>query len=195
MTQRAVAGPALAAGGLAFEMSKKWWVLLLRGILLLVIGIFSFTNPLVWITFAGAYMLIDGIGMLWAGFGPQPTGQSRWPMLLVGILGIVAGLIVLGNPIIGGLTLVWVVGAWAIVTGILEIVSAVALRKEIDNEWWLILTGVLAIIFGLLVFQNPLAGAFAIQTIFAAFAIVAGIFSIALAFRMRSFGQQIGAVS
>ena len=195
MTQRSVAGPALAAGGLAFDMSKKWWVLLLRGILLLVIGIFSFTNPLVWITFAGAYMLIDGIGMLWAGFGPQPTGQSRWPMLLVGILGIVAGLIVLGNPIIGGLTLVWVVGAWAIVTGILEIVSAVALRKEIDNEWWLILTGVLAIIFGLLVFQNPLAGAFAIQTIFAAFAIVAGIFSIALAFRMRSFGQQIGAVS
>ena len=195
MTQRSVAGPALAAGGLAFEMSKKWWVLLLRGILLLVIGTFSFTNPLVWITFAGAYMLIDGIGMLWAGFGPQPTGQSRWPMLLVGILGIVAGLIVLGNPIIGGLTLVWVVGAWAIVTGILEIVSAVALRKEIDNEWWLILTGVLAIIFGLLVFQNPLAGAFAIQTIFAAFAIVAGIFSIALAFRMRSFGQQIGAVS
>ncbi|MFN8662600.1 MAG: DUF308 domain-containing protein [Thermomicrobiales bacterium] len=195
MSQRSVAGTALAAGGLAFEMSKKWWVLLLRGILLLVIGILSFMNPLVWITFAGAYMLIDGIGMLWAGFGPQPTGQSRWPLLLVGILGIIAGLIVLANPVIGGLSIVWVVGAWAVVTGILEIVSAIALRKEIDNEWWLILTGVLAIIFGLLVFQNPLAGAFAIQTIFGAFAVVAGIFSIALAFRVRSFGQKIGAVS
>jgi len=195
MVQRSVAAPALGDGGLAFEMSKKWWVLALRGVLLLVIGILSFTNPLVWITFAGAYMLIDGIGMLWAGFGPQPTGQSRWPLLLVGILGIVAGLIVLANPVIGGLSIVWVVGAWAVVTGILEIISAVALRKEIDNEWWLILTGVLAIIFGLLVFQNPLAGAFAIQTIFGAFAVVAGIFSIALAFRVRSFGQQIGAVS
>lgn len=195
MSQRMGAGQALAAGGLAFEMSKKWWVLLLRGILLLIIGILSFTNPLVWITFAGAYMLIDGIGMLWAGFGPQPTGQSRWPLLLVGVLGIVAGVIVLANPIIGGLSLVWVVGAWAIVTGILEIISAIALRKEIDNEWWLILTGVLAIIFGFLVFQNPLAGAFAIQTIFGAFAAVAGVFSIALAFRVRSFGKQIGAVS
>ena len=195
MSQRSVAGTALAAGGLAFEMSKKWWVLLLRGILLLVIGILSFMNPLVWITFAGAYMLIDGIGLLWAGFGPQPTGQSRWPLLLVGILGIIAGLIVLANPVIGGLSIVWVVGAWAVVTGILEIVSAIALRKEIDSEWWLILTGVLAIIFGLLVFQNPLAGAFAIQTIFGAFAVVAGIFSIALAFRVRSFGQKIGAVS
>lgn len=195
MTQRSVAGAALAAGSLAFEMAKKWWVLLLRGILLLVIGILSFTNPLVWITFAGAYMLIDGIGLLWAGFGPQPTGQSRWPLLLVGILGIIAGLIVLINPVIGGLSLIWVIGAWAIITGILEIVSAIALRQEIDNEWWLILTGVLAIIFGILVFQNPLAGAFAIQTIFGAFAVVAGIFSIALAFRVRSFGQKIGAVS
>jgi uncharacterized membrane protein HdeD (DUF308 family) len=195
MSQRSVAGQALAAGGLAFEMSKKWWVLLLRGILLLIIGILSFTNPIIWITFAGAYMLIDGIGILWAGFGPQPTGQRRWPLLLVGILGIIAGLIVLINPVIGGLSLVWVIGAWAIITGILEIISAIALRQEIDNEWWLILTGVLAIIFGLLVFQNPLAGAFAIQTIFGAFAVVAGIFSIALAFRVRSFGQQIGAVS
>ena len=195
MSQRSVAGAALAAGSLAFEMAKKWWVLLLRGILLLVIGILSFTNPLVWITFAGAYMLIDGIGLLWAGFGPQPTGQSRWPLLLVGILGIIAGLIVLLNPVIGGLSLVWVIGAWAIITGILEIVSAIALRQEIDNEWWLILTGILAIIFGILVFQNPLAGAFAIQTIFGAFAVVAGIFSIALAFRVRSFGKQIGAVS
>ncbi|MCA9862416.1 MAG: HdeD family acid-resistance protein [Thermomicrobiales bacterium] len=195
MTQRSVAGAALAAGSLAFEMAKKWWVLLLRGILLLIIGILSFTNPLVWITFAGVYMLVDGIGLLWAGFGPQPTGQSRWPLLLVGILGIIAGLIVLINPVLGGLSLVWVIGAWAIVTGILEIVSAIALRKEIDNEWWLILTGVLSIIFGILVFQNPLAGAFAIQTIFGAFAVVAGIFSIALAFRVRSFGQQIGAVS
>ena len=99
------------------------------------------------------------------------------------------------NPVIGGLSLIWVIGAWAIITGILEIVSAIALRQEIDNEWWLILTGVLAIIFGILVFQNPLAGAFAIQTIFGAFAVVAGIFSIALAFRVRSFGQKIGAVS
>jgi uncharacterized membrane protein HdeD (DUF308 family) len=194
MSQRSVAGPAIGAGGLAFEMSKKWWVLALRGVLLIIMGILAFTNIVFLITLIGAYMLIDGIGLLWAGFGPQPTGQSRWPLLLVGILGIIAGLIVIGNPVIGGLTIVWVIAAWAIVTGILEIVSAIALRKEIDNEWWLILTGVLAIIFGVLAYANPLAAGSALQTIFAAFAVVAGIFSIALAFRMRSFGQQIGAV-
>ncbi|MCA9876912.1 MAG: DUF308 domain-containing protein [Thermomicrobiales bacterium] len=195
MSQRSPAASALGAGGLAFEMSKKWWVLLLRGILLIIMGILSFTNIVFLITLIGAYMLIDGIGMLWSGFGEQPAGQSRWPLLLVGLLGIVAGLIVIANPVIGGLSILWVIAAWAIVVGVLEIISAIALRKEIDNEWWLILTGVLSIIFGVLVFQNPIAGAFALQTIFAAFAIVAGIFSIALSFRVRSFGEQIGAVS
>lgn len=194
MSYRSGAGAALAAGGLAFEMSKKWWVLALRGVLLIIMGILAFTSALFLITLIGAYMLIDGVGMLWAGFGPQPTGQSRWPLLLVGILGIVAGLIVIGNPVIGGLTIVWVIAAWAIVVGLLEIVSAITLRKEIDNEWWMILTGVLSIIFGVLAYMNPIAAGSAIQTIFAIFAIVAGVFSIALAFRVRSFGKEIGAV-
>lgn len=194
MSYRSGSGAALAAGGLAFEMSKKWWVLALRGVLLIVMGILAFTSALFLITLIGAYMLIDGVGMLWAGFGPQPTGQSRWPLLLVGILGIVAGLIVIGNPVIGGLTIVWVIAAWAIVVGLLEIVSAITLRKEIDNEWWMILTGVLSIIFGVLAYMNPIAAGSAIQTIFAIFAIIAGVFSIALAFRVRSFGKEIGAV-
>lgn len=194
MSSRAAAGPAIGSGSLAFEMSRKWWVLALRGVLLILMGILAFMNILFLITLIGAYMLIDGIGLLWAGFGQQPAGQSRFPILLVGILGIVAGLIVLANPVIGGLSILWVIAAWAIITGILEIISAIALRQEIDNEWWLILTGALSILFGILVFQNPLAGAFAIQTIFAVFAVAAGIFSIALAFRMRSFGEKIGAV-
>ncbi len=195
MVQRTGAGSALAAGGLAFEMSKKWWVLALRGVLLIIMGILAFTNIVFLITLIGAYMLIDGIGLLWAGFGPQPTGQSRWPLLLVGILGIVAGLIVIGNPVIGGLTIVWVIAAWAIVTGILEIVSAIALRKEIDNEWWLILTGVLAVIFGILVFTDVLAGIVTIAWVFGIFAILVGILSIVLAFRVRDFGTRIGAVT
>jgi uncharacterized membrane protein HdeD (DUF308 family) len=91
--------------------------------------------------------------------------------------------------------LTWVIAAWAIVVGILEIISAIRVREEIDNEWWLIITGVLAIIFGILVFQNVLAGVLSIAWIFGIFAIVAGILSIALAFRVRDFGTQIGAVT
>jgi uncharacterized membrane protein HdeD (DUF308 family) len=193
MSDRAAA--ALAAGGMAFELAKKWWVLALRGILLIVIGLLAFVSPLVWVTFVGIYMLIDGMVMLISGFGDQPTGQSRWPLIIVGILGLLAGLIVLWNPALGGITLTIVIAAWAIVTGILEIIAAIRLREEIDNEWWMIITGVLAIIFGILVFQNVLAGILTIAWVFGIFAIVAGILSIALAFRVRDFGTRIGAVT
>jgi len=194
MVQR-TPGAALAAGGMAFELAKKWWVLLLRGILLIVIGLLAFVSPLVWVTFVGIYMLFDGFSMLVSGFSEQPTGESRWPLLVIGILGLLAGLIILWNPALGGITLTVVIAAWAIVTGILTIIAAIRVREEIDNEWWLIISGVLAIIFGILVFQNVLAGILTISFIFGIFAIVAGVLSIALAFRVRDFGTQIGAVS
>jgi uncharacterized membrane protein HdeD (DUF308 family) len=140
-------------------------------------------------------MLIDGMAMLISGFGDQPAGQSRWPLIIVGVLGLLAGLFVLLNPDQGGIILTYVVAAWAIIVGILEIISAIRLREEIDNEWWLILTGILAIIFGVLVFSNVLAGALTLAWIFGIFAVLAGILSIVLSFRVRDFGKQIGAVT
>ncbi len=187
--------PALAAGGIAFELAKKWWVLALRGALLIIIGLIAFANPVAWVTFVGVYMLIDGAGMLFSGFSNQPAGQSRWPLIIIGILGVLAGIIVLVNPVLGGITLTLVIAAWAIITGVLTIIAAVRVREEIDNEWWLIISGVLAIIFGILVFQNVLAGILTIAWVFGIFAIVAGVLSIALAFRVRDFGTRIGAVS
>ena len=96
---------ALAAGGLAFELAKKWWVLLLRGILLIIIGLLAFVSPLTWVIFVGIYILIDGITMLMSGFSDQPAGQSRWPLLILGVLGLVAGLLILWNPELGAITL------------------------------------------------------------------------------------------
>jgi uncharacterized membrane protein HdeD (DUF308 family) len=186
---------ALVAGSMAYELAKKWWVLLIRGILLILIGLLAFWSPITWVIFVGVAMLVDGVAMLFSGFGPQPAGQSRWPLLIIGVLGILAGVIVLWNPALGGITLTYVVAAWAIVVGILEIISAIRLRQEIDNEWWLILTGVLAVIFGILVFTDVLAGAITIAWVFGIFAIVIGVMSIVLAFRVRDFGKQIGAVT
>ena len=186
---------ALVAGGMAFELAKKWWVLLVRGILLIIAGLLAFVSPVTWVIFVGVYMLFDGMSFLLAGFGDQPGGQSRWPLIIIGVLGLLAGLIILWNPELGGITLTYVIAAWAIVTGILTIISALRLREEIDNEWWLVLSGVLAIIFGILVFQNVLAGVLTIAWVFGIFAIVVGILSIALAFRVRDFGTRIGAVT
>jgi uncharacterized membrane protein HdeD (DUF308 family) len=193
MSQRGAA--ALAVGSLAFELAKKWWVLMIRGILLIIIGILAFVAPATWIFFVAAYMLVDGMVMLFSGFGDQPPGQSRWPLIIFGILGLIAGLIILWNPELGGLTLTYVIAIWAIVGGILTIISALRLREEIDNEWWLVISGVLGIIFGILVFQNVLAGFLAIATVFGVFAILMGILSIVLSFRVRDFGKAIGAVT
>ena len=186
---------ALVAGGMAFELAKKWWVLLLRGILLIIAGLLAFVSPVTWVIFVGVYMLFDGMSFLLAGFTDQPGGQSRWPLIIIGVLGLLAGVIILWNPALGGITLTYVIAAWAIVTGVLTIISALRLREEIDNEWWLVLSGVLAIIFGILVFQNVLAGILTIAWVFGIFAIVVGILSIALALRVRDFGTRIGAVT
>jgi uncharacterized membrane protein HdeD (DUF308 family) len=101
----------------------------------------------------------------------------------------------LWNPVLGGLTLTYVIAIWAIIGGILTIISALRLREEIDNEWWLVLSGVLGIIFGILVFQNVLAGFLAIAAVFGVFAVLMGILSIVLSFRVRDFGKSIGAVT
>lgn len=180
---------------MAYELAKKWWVLLIRGILLIIVGLLAFASPITWVIFIGVGMLIDGMAMLLSGFSDQPAGQSRWPLIIIGVLGLLAGLIVLWNPALGGITLTYVIAAWAVIVGILEIISAIRLREEIDNEWWLILTGILAVIFGILVFTNVLAGIVTIAFVFGIFAIVIGILSIVLAFRVRDFGTKIGAVT
>jgi len=154
-------------------------------------------------------MLIDGMAMLMSGFSDQPAGQSRWPLIIIGVLGLVAGLYLLFEPVRAGLLLTYVIAVWAIIGGILTIISALRLREEIDNEWWLVLSGILGIIFGVLVFTGGpvgddreggaaigvIGGFLAISWVFAIFAIVVGILSIVLALRVRDFGTQIGAVT
>jgi uncharacterized membrane protein HdeD (DUF308 family) len=202
MVQRGAMAPGggpLSPGGMAFELAKKWWVLLIRGIILIVIGVLAFIAPTTFAIFVGAYMLVDGFAFLTSGFSDQPAGQSRWPLIIIGILGIIAGLLLLFYPTLGLLTLTYVIAAWAIITGILTIIAAVRVREEIDNEWWLIISGILAVIFGVLVYlggeRGVVAGAWAIATVFGVFAILVGILSIVLAFRVRDFGTRIGAVT
>jgi len=191
----ALGGRALVAGGLAFELAKKWWVLLLRGILLIIIALLAFVSPLVWVTFVGIYILVDGVTMLMSGFSDQPAGQRHWPLVILGVLGLIARLLILWNPALGAITLTTIIAVWAVIGGILTIVSALRVREEIDNEWWLVLSGALSIIFGILVFQNVLAGILTIAWVFGVFAVVVGVLSIALAFRVRDFGTRIGAVT
>src|SRR5512144_1607042 len=172
-------------------LAKSWWVLLLRGIAAIVFGVLAFAWPgLTLVTLVllyGAFALVDGALSLIAAFTGGAKPIPTWWLVVVGLLGIAAGVVTFLWPGITAVLLVVFIGAWALVHGIFEIIGAIQLRKEIDNEWMLILGGLLSVVFGLLVLFAPGAGALGLIWAIAAYSIVFGILFIALALRLRNY--------
>lgn len=170
-------------------LAKAWWLVLLRGLLSIVFGVLAFLWPAITlfalVVLYGAFALVDGIvaliGAFTGRFKPMPT----WWLALVGLAGVAAGIVTFMWPGITAIVLVMFIGAWALVHGVFEIIGAIQLRKEIDNEWWLILSGVLSVIFGLLVIAMPGAGALGLIWAIAAYSVAFGISWVMLAFRLR----------
>jgi uncharacterized membrane protein HdeD (DUF308 family) len=167
----------------------------LRGTLAVIFGVVAFAMP--GVTFEalvllfGAYMFVDGILVFSFGLMVAGDGGQWWPLVLGGILGIGLGVLTFARPETTGLALVYVAGFWAIVTGLLEIVAAIRLRQVISGEWMMGLSGVLSIIFGILVVAQPSSGATALVYLFGFYAILAGATQIGLGFRLRSLGQDV----
>src|SRR5207237_10289298 len=101
-----------------------------------------------------------------------------------------AGIVTLLWPGVTALVLVYIIAFWALVTGILEIVAAIRLRRVINNEWWLVLSGVLSLVFGIALLVSPGAGALALVWLIAAYAVVFGVLLLGLAFRLRGISQR-----
>jgi uncharacterized membrane protein HdeD (DUF308 family) len=169
---------------------RNWWSLVLRGVLGILIGVVTFAWP--GITLAslvllfGAYALVDGIFSI-AGAVRAAQAHERWVVLVIeGIVGIAAAVITVAWPAITALALVFVIGSWAVVTGVFEIAAAVRLRKHITGEWLLALSGIASVIFGFLMMIAPLAGALVIALWFGAYAFVFGILMMVLGFKLRN---------
>jgi uncharacterized membrane protein HdeD (DUF308 family) len=164
--------------------------LIVRGTLGIVIGILAFLWPgltiAVVVGIFALYALIDGITNLMLGLTRSPRQERSWPMALQGLVGIAAGILTLIWPGITALALVLCIAAWAAVTGILEIAAAIRLRRVITGEWLLMLSGILSVVFGALVFAFPLAGAVSIAWILGAYAFASGVVLVALGVRLRS---------
>lgn len=169
-------------------LAKNWWALLLRGIAAIVFGVLAFAWPgitiLSLVILYGAYALVDGVLAIIAAIGGG-TPAPRWWLAIVGIVGILAGIAAFLFPGLVTLYLLLFIGAWAIVSGVFEIIGAVRLRKEIDNEWMLILHGVLTVLFGVLLIAMPGTGALALIWVIGAYAIAAGVLMVVLAFRLK----------
>jgi uncharacterized membrane protein HdeD (DUF308 family) len=177
-------------------LAKCWWLLLLRGIAGIIFGILAFVWPgltlLTLVILYGAFALVDGVLTLVAAFTGSAKPVPTWWLVVVGLLGIGAGVVTFAWPVITAVVLVLIIGAWALVHGIFEIIGAIQLRKEIDNEWWLILSGALSVVFGLILLFAPGAGALGLIWAIAAYSIAFGILFIGLALRLRKHGHEAG---
>ena len=171
-------------------LAQNWWLLLLRGIASIVFGVLAFAWPgltlVTLVLFYGAFALVDGVIALVAAFSGGAKPMPTWWLVIVGLLGIAAGIVTFMMPGITALLLIIFIGAWALVHGVFEIIGAIQLRKEIDNEWMLILSGVVSVLFGLIVLIAPGAGALGLVWAIAAYSIVFGISFVALAFRLKN---------
>jgi uncharacterized membrane protein HdeD (DUF308 family) len=146
------------------QLSRNWWVVVLRGVFAILFGMLAFAWPgltvAVPVLLFGAYALVDGIFALVAAVANR-AGPHRWWVLLDGIVSILAGIVTFVRPGLTALALLYLIAAWSIVTGIFEIMAAIELRKEITNEWLYVLSGVLSVVFGVIIALFLGAGALA----------------------------------
>jgi uncharacterized membrane protein HdeD (DUF308 family) len=172
-------------------LARNWWSLVLRGVLALILGFVAFAWPGITlgalVLLFGAYALIDGV-MAIVGAWRASRAHERWGVLVLeGLVGIAAAAVTILWPAITALALVYLIAAWAVVTGVFELAAAIRLRKIITGEWMLALTGIASVIFGILALIIPLAGALAIAFMFGVYEVIFGVLLISLGFRLRSW--------
>lgn len=171
-----------------------WWAFVLRGILTFLFGILVLLLPeMAVISFAlifGIYAVVAGVFDIVAAVRRAAPGPRRWWALLAsGVVSVLAGLVAFFRPAITAMSLLYLIAAWSLVTGILEIVAAVRLRKEIRGEWLLVGSGLLSAAFGVLLVAFPGAGALAVLSWIGAYAILLGVLLVVLGVELRRFAR------
>jgi uncharacterized membrane protein HdeD (DUF308 family) len=176
------------------RLSLNWTALALRGVVAIIFGIVAFLLPGLTlgalILLFAAYAIVDGVSHIITGIRQHEGNRPDWLMIGIGVIGVAAGLVAAILPGITALFLLSLIGAWAIVIGVFEIVAAYRLRKEISGEWLLALGGIVSIGFGIYVSLFPGAGAIALVWLIALYAVISGITLLVLAFRMRSLADR-----
>ena len=181
----------LVAGRLSSILRYSWWMLLLRGLAAIAFGVLTWMQPGITLAtlllFYGAYALVDGMFAIWTALSGRHHHESWWMLLLEGLFGAVLGALALFAPGITAVALVFYIAFRAIGMGVIQILVAIRLRKEIKGELFLILGGALSVAVGFLLIEQPGAGALALLWLIATYAVLSGILMVALAFRARSF--------
>ena len=177
------------------SLTRHWWVAVLRGVIALGFGAAAFLWPgvslAILISLFGAYVLVDGITTLLLGMRGAGSNERWWAAVLSGVVGVLAGVATFVQPASTALALVYVIAAWALVTGGLQIYAAIRLRELIADEWLLGLGGALSLLFGILLVAMPAAGVLTLVFLFGYYAIRAGLAQVGFGLRLRGLAQHL----
>lgn len=178
-------------------ITRRWWVLLLRGVAAIVAGIIAVALPaptlvsLMWVF--GIFAIADGVASVVLGMRGEADGTVWWTMIILGVLAIAAGILAFAWPGMTALVLLSIIAAASILRGVFEIIIAIKLRKHIDDEWIIALSGLLSIAVGIVLIAKPGAGMVAIVLLIGVYMMALGAMFIALSLRLRKIQHKLAA--
>ncbi|WP_238890068.1 HdeD family acid-resistance protein [Achromobacter insuavis] len=171
------------------QIGRHWGWVALRGVVAILFGLMAMFMPaitlsalvLVW----GAFALADGVLALIAGIRIRDRGRPLWALIVVGLLGVGAGIATFLWPGLTALVLLYIIAFWALVAGVFQVIAAIRLRKDIRNEWFLGLSGLVSILFGAMLVMQPGAGALALVWVIGLYAVFFGILLLVFSLRLK----------
>jgi len=169
-------------------LARNWWAVALRGVFTILFGLAAFALPLTTITslvlLFAVYMLVDGVFAIVAGMRAAAR-HERWGLLILeGLVDLAAGVVALALPGLTLLLMISLLGIWSVVTGALLLVAAFRLHGG-HGRWLLALSGLVSLVWGILLWLSPVAGALVLTWWLGGYALAFGVVMLVLAFRLR----------
>lgn len=178
-------------------MTRYWWLMALRGAFAVLFGFAAILWPGIAFTtlvlLFGAFAFASGVITTWTALSLRKQKENWTTFLIQGLCNLAIGLIALFWPFVTAGAIILLIAAWALISGLIEVAAALRLRREIENEWMMILSGGLSILLGLLFGMFPAAGIWVVTWLIGVFAVVIGVALIQLALRLRRMHGQAAA--
>ncbi len=173
-----------------YFVTNYWWVYLLRGIFAILFGLAALFWPGLTLTILvvlfSIYLGLQGIFLIFTALNSRGISRHWWLALVEGGVCLLIAILAFAWPGITAMALLFIIAFWAFITGVIEVYSAVHLRKVIQGEWVLGLSGILSLIFAIILVVYPSAGALAVLWIIGIYAILFGLLTLYLASKLRN---------
>jgi len=172
-------------------MARRWWAVLLRGIIAIILGIVAFAMPRVtigaFLFVFGVYVLLSGISSVIMAAQYRHDTERWWPLLARGAIEIILGALVVWHPVLSGVAFAVCIGIWAVIVGVLEMIASVSV---LAGDWALLASGIVSVLLGLALIVFPAAGVIAVVWMIGFYALLFGAFHIWLAIRLERFNHR-----